>query len=92
MASPPLWRRLPAGRARWRPCGSLRTSEGAWPGPSPSTWHAPRTHPLARFPIGTGGLRFALPHACRRVGGHAARKLNVNVAILCTRLTHHAPT
>jgi hypothetical protein len=44
--------------------------------------------PLARFPTGTGGC--GLP--CRRVGGHAARKLNVNVAILCTRLTHHAPT
>ena len=36
-------------------------SEGAWPSPSPSTWRAPRTHPLARFPTGTGGLRFALP-------------------------------
>ena len=29
---------------------------------------------------------------CRRVGGHAARKLNFNVAILCTDLTHHTPT
>eukprot|EP00966_Prymnesium_polylepis_P076762 1779517-Prymnesium_polylepis.1 len=44
MVSPPLWRRLPAGRARWRPRPSLGASDGAWPSPSPSTWRAPRTH------------------------------------------------
>ena len=83
-----LRRRLPAGRARWRPRQSLGASEGAWPSPSPSTWRTPRTHPLARFPTGTGGLRFA----CHRVGGHAARKPNFYVAILCTEFTHHTPT
>eukprot|EP00966_Prymnesium_polylepis_P152449 3521474-Prymnesium_polylepis.1 len=49
----------------WRPRRSLGVSEGAWPSasPSPSTWRAPRTHPLARFARQGrgGGLRFALP-------------------------------
>eukprot|EP00966_Prymnesium_polylepis_P165135 3818145-Prymnesium_polylepis.1 len=29
--------------------------------PPPAPGGAPRTHPLARFPTGTGGLRVALP-------------------------------
>eukprot|EP00966_Prymnesium_polylepis_P059776 1386646-Prymnesium_polylepis.1 len=60
MASPPLWRRLPAGCACWRPRRSLGASEGAWPRPEPLPHHLARTahHPAGSLPDRDGGTAF----------------------------------
>eukprot|EP00966_Prymnesium_polylepis_P155539 3592857-Prymnesium_polylepis.1 len=67
MASPPLWRRLPAGCTRWRQRRSLGASERCVAEPLPPITYSRRSaHPApppagSRFPTGTGGLRVALP-------------------------------